>query len=273
MNLKEFLDKIAKKVVLNYEELEQFKFFKVKNRNFYFEIKPIKNPPIVPIDQLVEIDNFKNIVLKNTLQFLETGIANNVLLWGERGCGKSSLIKSVVNSIRDNRLKLIQLRKTDISVFEDVLDILTELNSFKFIIFLDDLSFKENDELFIELKSVLDGGLIENSKNIIIYATSNRRHLIEEKFINDNIIHESDAISEIISLSDRFGISLGFYLYNKEQFLKIVKKYAEIFNLKEFSEKDALNFAMKKGGFTGRTAYQFIINRLSEVKDNVQKNS
>ncbi len=267
MNLRDFLRKIDNKIVIDENSLIKFKFFKVKNRNFYFEIKPIKNPPIINLEDLVEIEDFKKIILKNTLKFLDTGTANNVLLWGERGCGKSSLIKSVINRIKDKRLKLIQLKKSDIPVLEDLIDTLTEIN-FKFILFLDDFSFKESDDLFIELKSVLDGGLIENSGNIIVYATSNRRHLIEEKFLNDNVIHEQDAISEIISLSDRFGISLGFYLYNKEQYLNIVKNYALKFNVNDYTEQDALNFAMKKGGFTGRTAYQFIINKLVNLEDN-----
>ncbi len=263
MNLKDFLKKIDYKIVIDVKNLTNYKFFKVKNRNFYYEVKPIKNPPVINLDELIEIEKFKQIVLKNTLQFLATGIANNVLLWGERGCGKSSLIKSIINSIDDKRLKLIQLKKSDIPILEDLIDTLTEIN-LKFILFLDDFSFKENDDLFIELKSVLDGGLIENSGNIIIYATSNRRHLIEEKFVDDRVIHEQDAISEVISLSDRFGISLGFYLYNKDQFLNIVKNYALKFNVKEYSEQEALNYAMKKGGFTGRTAYQFIITKLME---------
>ena len=155
------------------------------------------------------------------------------------------------------------MKKSDIPIIEDLIDYLSELPQ-KFILFLDDFSFKENDELFIDLKSILDGGLIEDSKNIIIYATSNRRHMIDERFISEDVIHEKDAISEIISLSDRFGITLGFYLYNKEQFIKIVSKYAKKFNLKRFDEQEALNFAMKKGGFTGRTAYQFVILKLME---------
>ena len=263
MNLKDFLKKIENKIVFEENALNNFKFFKLKNRNFYYEIKPIKNPEIIPLKDLIEIEKIKKIVLKNTLQFIKTGKANNVLLWGERGCGKSTLIKSIVASIKDSNLKLIQLKKSDIPILEDLIDYLIEFPQ-KFIIFLDDFSFKENDELFIELKSVLDGGLIEDSKNIIIYATSNRRHLIDERFVSNDVIHEKDAISEVISLSDRFGISLGFYLYNKNQFLKIVKKYAEKFNLKEFNEQDALNYAMKKGGFTGRTAFQFVILKLME---------
>ncbi len=263
MNLKEFLKRIDEKIYLNKDFLENYKFFKIKNRNFYYELKPIKSPSVVPLDHLVEIENFKKILIKNTIQFLKCGLANNILLWGERGCGKSSLVKSVVYSIDDNKLKLIHLKKSDILIMEDLIDVISE-HDYKYILFLDDLSFKENDELYIELKSILDGGFIEKSENILIYATSNKRHFVEEKFINDNIIHEKDVISETISLSDRFGISLGFYMYNKEQYLNIVKKYAENFNLTKYTEQDAVNFAMKKGGFTGRSAYQFVISKLVE---------
>jgi len=269
MNLNDFLKKIAEKIVINETYLEKYKFFKIKDKTFYYELFPVKNPAIIPLNDLVVIDNFKEKVLDNTYKFLATGYANNVLLWGERGCGKSSLIKSVVAYINDDRLKLILIKKSYISILDDLFDILIEFEKFKFIIFLDDLSFKENDELFIELKSILDGGIVENSKNLIIYATSNRRHFIEEKFINEDIIHENDAISEIVSLSDRFGISLGFYLYSKDEYLNIIRKYAEKFNIKEYSEQEAFNFAMKKGGFTGRSAYQFIISQLKLEGENV----
>ncbi len=257
--LLKILEKIEKKVNYSKENFSKYTFFKIKNRNIYFEIIPLKKITPLPLNDLLCIENIKKIVYENTKKFISTGYANNVLLWGERGCGKSSLIKSIVNEFKNNGLKLIQFKKTDLRILEDVIEEIENLE-YKFIIFLDDISFKENDDLFLELKSIMDSGAFEGNGNTLIYATSNRRHLIEERFISDDIIHENDAISEIISLSDRFGISLGFYKFNKDEYLEIVKNYAKKFNVyKKFNPQDALNFAMKQGGFTGRTALQYIL--------------
>ncbi len=255
-----FLKKIEKRVFAEKDIFENYTFFKILNKKLFYEIKPIKNPQIISFDDIICIESIKEIVLQNTLKFISLGIANNVLLWGERGCGKSSLIRSIVFKLKDKNVKLIQLKKTDLLILEILIDILSEFEN-KFIIMLDDLSFKEEDDLFLHLKYVLDESSFQKNKNIIIYATSNKRHLIEEKFIPADILHEEDKLNEIISLSDRFGLTIGFYKFTKNQYIKIVNHYAKKFNLQnEINIQEALNFAMKKGGYTGRNAYQYILS-------------
>ena len=254
-----FLEKLENPINFDFQDLNNFTFFKLKNRKLFHIIEPIKNLKPIKINELLFIDKPKKILIENTKRFLNSGKANNVLLWGERGCGKSSLIKSIVYMFKDENLKLILIKKSEISFLEDTIDALLNL-PYKFIIFLDDLSFTTIDDNFISLKSILDIIEMNSSNNLLVYATSNRRHLVEEKFISEDIIHENDAISEIISLSDRFGITFGFYKFNKEQFLEIAKNYAKKENvLEKFNKNDALNFAMKKGGFTGRVAYQYVL--------------
>jgi predicted AAA+ superfamily ATPase len=160
---------------------------------------------------------------------------------------------------KEYNLKLIEIQNENFHSLVELLEIITNLD-FKFILFLDDISFQKEDNNFKTLKAVLDGRLVEHSNNFIIYATSNRRHLIKETHFENNEIHIMEAISEKISLADRFGLSFGFYKPDKESYLRIIKHYLNKFNLdKFFSEKEALQFAMQKGGFSGRTAYQYAV--------------
>ena len=206
---------------INYESLKNFQFFRWHKKLITYYLKPVKNPEIIDFDELIGIDNIKNTVYNNTLQFVKGFAANNVLLWGERGCGKSSLIKSIVKKFDKNKLKLVFVKREESTSLEELLDTLSTLH-FKFIIFLDDISFVTENQDFKSLKSILDGGVVENQNNILIYSTSNRRHMVKESHIDNNEIHQVDAISEKISLSDRFGISLGIYKPDKDTYLEIV---------------------------------------------------
>jgi len=245
---------------LNLKELENNTFFIWKKKYFFYYLKPVKNPFLVKFDDLLCMDNLKKNIYDNTLQFLNGYRANNVLLWGEKGCGKSSLVKSLVPLFDNFKLKLIEVGKEDFYSLEELIELLTGL-SYKFIIFLDDVSFVEEDKNFKTLKAILDGSLVEYSDNYVIYATSNRRHFIKESFEDNDEIHIFESISEKISLSDRFGISWGFYKPDKESYLKIAKHYSVKFGLKKyFTEKSALQFALGKGGFSGRAAYQYAVS-------------
>ncbi len=240
--------------------LKEKQFFVWKKKNFNYVLKHINNAEVSDFDDLLGIDKQKKSVFENTLQFLKGYKANNVLLWGEKGCGKSSLIKSIIIAFKSFDLKLIEVGKDDFFSLEELFEIIVKL-PYKFIIYLDDVSFTEEDSNFKTLKALLDGSLVETSDNHIIYATSNRRHLIRETYREDDEIHKFEAISEKISLSDRFGISWGFYKPDKDTYLKIAERYCKKFQLlKFFNEKDALRFAMEKGGFSGRAAYQYAIS-------------
>ncbi len=249
---------------INLEELKEFQFFRWEKKLLTYYLKPVRNPYILNFEDLIGIDKVKNIIYQNTIQFIHGFPANNVLLWGERGCGKSSLIKSIVKKCNTNSLKLINVKKDDAKSLEQLFDVIFTL-PYKFIIFLDDISFNSENQDFKTLKSILDGGVTENLENILIYATSNRRHMIKEYHINDNEIHESDTLAERISLSDRFGISIGIYKPDKDSYLEIVNHYIKKFSLEKFyREQEALNFAMYKGGFSGRAAYQYVISLLNK---------
>ena len=247
--------------------LSNYQFFKWHKTYITYTLKPIKNPKLVEFNDLIGLDKIKEKVYNNTLQFINGFPANNVLLWGERGCGKSSLIKSLIKEFSNYNLKLVEVKREDINSIEHLFEILSE-QPYKFIIFLDDISFNTENQDYKSLKSMLDGSLIENNDNILIYATSNRRHLVKENFEENNEIHTFEAISEKISLSDRFGISLGIYKPDKETYLKIVNHYVNKFSLNDFfNQQDALNFAMYKGGFTGRSAYQYIVDLFGNKKN------
>ncbi len=242
------------------KDVKENSFFIWKKAQFTYFLKPVKNPFLIEFDDLMGIDAIKKDVYRNTLQFLKGFKANNVLLWGEKGCGKSSLIKSLIPIFKTYDLKLIEVNNEDFNSLEELFEIIVKL-PFKFIIFLDDISFGDNDKNFKKLKAILDGNLVETSDNYIIYATSNRRHLVKETFSTEQEIHTSDAVSEKISLSDRFGIAWGFYKPDQETYLQIIKHYVKKFNLEIFSNnKEAVQFAMQKGGFSGRTAYQYAVS-------------
>jgi hypothetical protein len=185
------------------------------------------------------------------------------LLWGARGTGKSSLVKAIHNEFDDDPkhpLHLIEIYREDLNTLPQLLDGLRQAKDIRFILFCDDLSFDKYDSSYKSLKAMLEGGISGRPSNVIIYATSNRRHLLPRNMIENErstAIHKSESTEEKVSLSDRFGLWLGFYNHSQEEYLKMVHGYAEHYNL-EIEEKDALEWAMTRGNRSGRVAWQYI---------------
>jgi len=240
-----------------------------------FQLIPIDNINAINLSLLKGIDHTKKILLENTVQFSEGYSANNVLLWGARGMGKSSIIKSVhkeiCNKNTDKRLILIEIYRDDINSLPKLISDLQQINH-QFIIFCDDLSFDNNETSYKSLKTVLDGGIMERSKNILFYATSNRRHLMPRSMIENESstsISPSESAEEKISLSDRFGLWLGFYQCSQDDYLKIVKSYSEELKLKitiEELNKLAIEWSVTRGSRSGRVAWQFIQDLAGKLK-------
>tara|TARA_X000001036_G_scaffold3989_1_gene3549 strand:- start:4015 stop:4893 length:879 start_codon:yes stop_codon:yes gene_type:complete len=240
-----------------------------------FELIPINVINAIDLNLLKGIDHTKEILLTNTIQFSEGFPANNVLLWGARGMGKSSLVKSVHKEItkknNPNRLILIEIYRDDIKSLPKLISHLNKHNH-QFIIFCDDLSFDTNETTYKSLKTVLDGGIMERTPNILFYATSNRRHLMPRSMIENeksNSISPSESAEEKISLSDRFGLWLGFYQCSQDDYLTIVNSYAKKFKLK-IDNKDlsklAIEWSVTRGSRSGRVAWQFIQDLAGKLK-------
>jgi len=236
-------------------------------------LKPVIHIDSVSLDSLVGIDHQKSELIKNTERLIGQKPANNVLLWGARGTGKSSLVKAILNQYKSQNLRLIEVNKNDLHSLPDIVDEIRDLPQ-SFIIYCDDLSFEANDTAYIGLKSVLEGSIEQPPKNILLYATSNRRHLMPE-YMKDNQqtklvdgeLHFSDAVEDKIALSDRFGLCLSFYQVNLKEYLNIVDSYFPNFkgNRKTLHQAAKL-FSMTKASRSGRTAKQFY-NYYSEQDD------
>jgi len=225
-------------------------------------LKPITASKSMPLALLVGLDQQTDILFENTANFARGFPANNALLWGARGMGKSSLVKAVHGDLtpEHNTLHLIEIYREDLSTLPLLLSLLREQPDQRFILFCDDLSFDEQDSSYKTLKALLDGGLEGRPANVIIYATSNRRHLIPRNMIENErktAIHASESVEEKVSLSDRFGLWLGFYQCNQDQYLAMVKGYGAHYGLKIDTQK-ALEWATTRGHRSGRTAWQFI---------------
>jgi hypothetical protein len=220
-------------------------------------LQAIKYPHIPDFHDLLHIERQKELIYRNTLQFVKGLPANDVLLWGDRGTGKSSLVKSMLGLFGGQGLRLIQVYAMEVLHISDLYELLREREE-KFILFFDDLSFEAHEERARVLKSLMDGDIEERPPNVLIYATSNRRQLMpvkeeEEKFPEESYI-------ERVSLVERFGIRLGFFSFGKREYLSIVKHLAEKRGLElpqEELERLALDWALH-GGFSGRSAQQFI---------------
>ncbi len=233
---------------------------KIKN------LKIISNFSYLDLDLLIGIERQKKTIYDNTKNFAEGNFTNNALLWGSRGNGKSSLIKSVFYEInrKNKNLKLIQLNKNNI-FYEKY----ANLKNYNFIIFIDDLSFEKIDSDYKIIKSTLDGSIQNQPKNIVLYVTSNRRHLMPRDMIENersSAIHTDESVEEKISLSDRFGLWIGFHNISQNEFVRIIFKYCEKFNLpfNENTEKESIKWSLQRGNRTGRSAWQFIINHAAE---------
>ena len=228
-------------------------------------LKPVRHFEPVTFDDLVGIETQKAEIIKNTERFLTGVPSNNVLLWGARGTGKSSLIKALLNSYKDKGLRVIEIDRDDLDDLIEISDILRE-HPYRFIIFCDDLSFEEGEKGYKGLKRILEGSIEAPPENIKIYATSNRRHLITE-YHRDNEgtsvgkngeIHYGDSVEEKISLSDRFGLWLSFYHGNQAEYLKVVDSYfKEYEGDRQLLHKEALMFAQSRASKSARTAKQF----------------
>ena len=227
-------------------------------------LKAIKQIDPITLDQLVGIDHQKQQLIRNTERFIAGKPCNNALLWGSRGTGKSSLVKAVFNYYCEHKLRIIEVFKEDMHFLHDIVDLIREC-PYYFLIYCDDFAFNTADHSYSSLKSVLEGSLEAAPNNVLLYATSNRRHLIPQTMkenLDSSVIngelHLSDAIEEKIALSDRFGLSLSFHPISKSQYLAIVDSYFpdEVTNRTEL-HKAAMQFATQRASRSGRTAKQF----------------
>ena len=241
-----------------------FRWRKRQNAGY---LTPVARTATIRLQDLRDIDQQKSRIDANTRQFVGGQPANNVLLSGARGSGKSSLIKALLNEYATDGLRVIEVEKADLIDLPDIVDLI-ENRPERFIIFCDDLSFDAGDATFKALKVVLDGSLAAPPDNVLIYATSNRRHLMPEYF-TENLegkkmgeeIHPGEAVEEKISLSERFGLWLSFYPFDQDAYLNIVTHWLKHFGCPEAeisrAERDALNWALMRGSRSGRVAWQF----------------
>src|SRR5262249_39253792 len=221
----------------------------------------------VEIDLLKGIDRMREILIENTERFANGLPANNALLWGARGMGKSSLVKAAhaninVDRAAADRLKLIEIHREDIESLPGLMELLRS-SPFRFIVFCDDLSFDGNDASYKSLKAVLEGGIEGRPHNLILYATSNRRHLLAREMIENErstAINPGEAVEEKVSLSDRFGLWLGLHRCSQDEYLAMVRGYCGHFGIKvadEELEREALEWSTTRGSRSGRVAWQF----------------
>ncbi len=240
----------------------EYRALRWQNRQFV----GIPEPDRVKLSTLVGYESQRDTLLKNTEFLLSKQVALHVLLYGSRGSGKSSLVKALLNEYSDRQLRLLEVAKSDLKDLPEIVEQLRSLSQ-KFIIFVDDLSFEEDDDAFKSLKVVLEGSLTARSQNVVIYATSNRRHLVREFFADrpapkDNEeIHAWDTMQEKLSFSDRFGLTLTFEPADQKTYLKIVRHLAAQASItinQEDLEYQALQWATRHNGRSGRTARQFV---------------
>jgi predicted AAA+ superfamily ATPase len=231
-------------------------------------LAPVPRVSRVDISLLKGIDRMRDILIENTERFAKGLPANNALLWGARGMGKSSLVKAVHASINldrkpADRLKLIEIHREDIESLPSLMDLLRG-SSFNFVVFCDDLSFDGNDASYKSLKAVLEGGIEGRPDNVILYATSNRRHLLPREMIENErstAINPGEAVEEKVSLSDRFGLWLGFHRCSQDEYLAMVKGYCRHYDIdlpEEELDREALEWSTTRGSRSGRVAWQFI---------------
>lgn len=239
-----------------------------KRSNGHGVLEPVKHVATLSLDDLKEIDVQKEKIQRNTLQFINGLPANNVLLTGARGTGKSSLIKACLQTYATNGLRLIEVDKQDMVDLPDIIDVVASRPE-KFIIFCDDLSFEEGEPGYKALKSILDGTVAAATPNVLIYATSNRRHLLPE-YMKDNLsyshtsdgeVHPGEVIEEKISLSERFGLWVSFYPFSQEAYLLIVDQWLSSLGVTQDliakARPEALVWALERGSRSGRVAFQF----------------
>lgn len=231
-------------------------------------LEPVRHVAAMSLESLKEIDVQKEKIERNTRQFVEGKPANNVLLTGARGTGKSSLVRACLHAFAAQGLRLIEVDKADLVDLPDIVEVVAG-RSEKFIVFSDDLSFDEGEPGYKALKSILDGSVAASTANVLIYATSNRRHLLPE-YMKENLsythtddgeVHPGEVVEEKISLSERFGLWVSFYPFNQAEYLAIVAQWLSSFGVDgaaiETAKPEALVWALERGSRSGRVAYQF----------------
>ena len=231
-------------------------------------LQPVKHVAHIGLADLKEVDIQKERLLANTAQFVSKQPANNVLLTGARGTGKSSLIKACLNEYASQGLRLIEVDKADLVDLPDIVDLVAERPE-RFVVFCDDLSFDEGEPGYKALKSILDGSISQASDNVLIYATSNRRHLLPE-YMKENLsyqhkddgeVHPGEVVEEKISLSERFGLWLSFYPFTQQEYLAIVAQWLQNLGVAPdaiaAARQESLVWALERGSRSGRVAFQF----------------
>jgi predicted AAA+ superfamily ATPase len=231
-------------------------------------LQPVRHPAAIALDDLQHVGNQKAQIEQNTRQFMQGKPANNVLLTGARGTGKSSLIKACLNQFAADGLRLIEVDKADLADLPDIVDLVAGRPE-RFVVFCDDLSFEEGEGGYKALKVALDGSVAGHADNLLIYATSNRRHLLPERFSDnagttlddDGDLHPGETVEEKISLSERFGLWLSFYPFKQDDYLGIVAHWLASFGCtaEQIADArgDALRWALQRGSRSGRVAWQF----------------
>lgn len=240
-----------------------YRWHKLGNKGI---LESLPHPHTFSLDCLAAVDEQRRQLVRNTEQFLAGRPANNVLMTGARGTGKSSLVKALLHQYADQGLRLIEVDKSDLLTLPALLYLLSARPE-KYILFCDDLSFEDGDDAYKALKTTLDGGLSQRCDNVLVYATSNRRHLMPE-YMADNVahtgnggeVHPQEAVEEKVSLSDRFGLWLSFYPFDQNAYLQAVQNWLEEagLNLDETARRAALNWSQSRGSRSGRVAWQFV---------------
>ena len=225
------------------------------------KVVPVKYPDNIRLSSHIGYERERKRIIDNTYAFIKGKPAANVLLYGDAGTGKSSTVKAIVNEYANEGLRMIEVRKGDLLEIPKLIEELAN-NPLKFILFIDDLSFAKNNEEIGALKAILEGSVTAKTSNVVIYATSNRRHLVQESFSEreGDDIHINETIQEQISLSDRFGLSICFSKPNKKEYLEIIHGLLKEYKVKDIENVDMLaeQHAMSRGGRSGRTARQFV---------------
>ncbi|MBP5991436.1 MAG: ATP-binding protein [Piscinibacter sp.] len=242
--------------------------FRYRKRGASGLLEPVRHVAGIRLGTLVEVEPQKERLLRNTRQFVEGHAANNVLLTGARGTGKSSLIKACLNEFASQGLRLIEVDKADLVDLPDIVE-LVAMRPERFIVFCDDLSFDEGEPGYKALKSILDGSVAQASDNVLIYATSNRRHLLPEymkenlsyQHTEDGEVHPGEVVEEKISLSERFGLWISFYPFSQDEYLAIVAQWLRGYGVPEdaiaAARQESLVWALERGSRSGRVAFQF----------------
>ena len=254
--------------------------FRWQRRHGRAALKPVRAPHRITLADIQDVDDQKARIDRNTRQFLAGRRANNVLLTGARGTGKSSLVKALLNEYAAQGLRLIEVDKTDLVDLPEIVE-LVAVRAERFILFCDDLSFEEGEDAYKALKSVLDGSVSAMSDNVLIYATSNRRHLMPE-YHDENLqtrhvdgeLHPGEAVEEKISLSERFGLWISFYPFSQDEYLDIVAHWLRSFGATEdeiaAARQEALQWALMRGSRSGRVAWQFARDHAGRLLDDAR---